>query len=325
MTEEAKKAITEADAILWLASDPCSLALLLLHKEFTKTIKESKSQITLVCRSRFSFREQFILQLLEIKPTLAGIAELGSGIVDKLVLEPEDASEITDLRSKGFNVVMEDIEKIKDKKDLSSILKGMGISLKDISMEIGDLDKKGTLEDLVTQLSFSKSEEAPSEESKEEDEDIVIELKESVQVDETSPLDLINQKPVKLQDTEPRNYDFSDPSLKLTQEMVESLMKELSSDVPSEEQESTVVIENETLLSPPVNEEKIEISIQFESQEAFTEAIQAFLKEGSKENRDLIQGIGDAIAKNADMATYAAKKLTSALETQSDLPHLIPA
>ncbi|MFX0152336.1 MAG: hypothetical protein ACFFAJ_16230, partial [Candidatus Hodarchaeota archaeon] len=86
LTEEAKKEITEANAILWLAGDPCSLALLLLHKEFTKTIKESKAQATLVCPSRFTFREQFILQLLGVKPSLLGIAELGSGIVDNLVV-----------------------------------------------------------------------------------------------------------------------------------------------------------------------------------------------------------------------------------------------
>ncbi|MFX0181786.1 MAG: PCI domain-containing protein [Candidatus Hodarchaeota archaeon] len=325
LTEEAKKEITEADAILWIAGDPCSLALLLLHKEFTKTIKESKAQATLVCPSRFSFREHFILQLLGVKPTLLGIAELGSGIVDKLVVGPEEASEITDLRSKGFNVIMEDITKIKNEKGLSSILKSMGISLKDVSMKMEDIDKKGTLEDLVTQLSYTRTEEPLSEE-KPDDISTPIEVEDELKasaVDESPPKEAA-VKAVKLQDTEVMNYDFQDPSLKLTQEMVESLMMELSPEVPPEDQQSTIVIDDEAINSSKIDLEKEE-STQFESQEAFTEAVQTFLKsERLEANRELIQGIGDAIAKNADMASYAAKKLTSALETHADYFQLIP-
>jgi hypothetical protein len=321
LTEEAKKEITEADAILWIAGDPCSLALLLLHKEFTKTIKESKAQATLVCPSRFSFREHFILQLLGVKPTLLGIAELGSGIVDKLVVGPEEASEITDLRSKGFNVIMEDISKIKSEKGLSSILKSMGISLKDVSMKMEDIDKKGTLEDLVTQLSYIRTEEPPSEE-RPDDISTPIEIEHEVEVSmvEESPPEEASVKAVKLQDTEVMDYDFQDPSLKLTQDMVESLMKELSPETPSEDQQSTIVIDDEAINSTKIDVEKEEPTTQFESQEAFTEAVQIFLKsENLEDNHELIQGIGDAIGKNADMASYAAKKLTTALETHSQL------
>ena len=112
-SEGAKEAITEADAILILATDPCSLGILFKFKEFTRIVRESNAPVTLICPTRFSFREQFILELLTIKPTLGGIAELCSGIVDHLVVGPDDASEIKNLRSQGFNVLMEDLTKIK--------------------------------------------------------------------------------------------------------------------------------------------------------------------------------------------------------------------
>ena len=310
LTEETEKVITEADAILWLAEDPCSLALLLLHKEFTKAVKESKAPATLIFPRHFTFREQFILQLLGVKPTLLGIAELCSGIVDNFVVGPDEASEVTSLRSKGFNVIMEDLSKIKDKKGLSPILKSMGISIKDVSVESEEVDVERTLEDLVTQLSYkvTETEEIDVTETSVTPEEEVKPVKE-VESEDSAPA-------VELLDTIPKNYDFDDTSLTLTQEMIEGLMQELSEEFPSSEQQSTVVIEEDALNSA-VKENEKESSIQYESQEAFTEAIQTLLKSETIDSEsELVQGIGEAISKNADMATYAAKKLTAALETQ---------
>ncbi|UCG02948.1 MAG: PCI domain-containing protein [Candidatus Heimdallarchaeota archaeon] len=309
LTDEIRKVIDEADAILWLAEDPCSLALLVLHKEFTKTIKESKAPSTLVCPSQFTFREQFILQLLGVKPTLLGIAELCSGIVDHLVVGPDEASEVTSLRSKGFNVIMEDLLKIKDKKDLTPILKSMGLSIKDVSVESEEISAERTLEDLVTQLSYKVE---PTSETEEDETETRVSTKPAPGVESDSP-----PPTVELLDTIPKNYDFDDTSLTLTQEMIEGLMQELSDEFPSSEQKTTVVIEEDVLNSTSKENEKGEPSIQYESQEAFTDAIQTLLKlETIDSESELVQGIGDAISKNADMATYAAKKLTAALETQ---------
>ena len=318
LTDEVRKIITEADAILWIAGDPCSLALLLLHKEFTKTVKESKAPAALIYPSHFSFREQFVLQLLGVKPTLLGIAELCDGIVDHLVVGPDEASEVTSLRSKGFNVIMEDFTKTKGKKGLSPILKSMGISIKDISVESEETDEKRTLEDLVTRLSY-KVEEIP-----ETEEPDTIEADTSKEV-VTEPGTVIEAgrsetlpPPVKLLDTERKNYDFDDSSLTLTQEMIEGLMQELTDEFPPSEQESKVIIDDDVLDSVSRENDRAEPSIQYESQESFTEAIQKLLKlEKIDLESELIQGIGDAISKNADMAIYAAKKLTKALETQS--------
>ncbi|MFX1518138.1 MAG: PCI domain-containing protein [Promethearchaeota archaeon] len=312
LTEETKKVITEADAILWLAEDPCSLALLLLHKEFTKAVKESKAPATLISPRHFTFREQFVLQLLGVKPTLLGIAELCSGIVDNFVVGPDEASEVTSLRSKGFNVIMEDISKIKDRKGLSPILKSMGISIKDVLVESEEVEVERTLEDLVTQLSYKVEQVSDTEE---------IEVTEtSVSTEEGIKPEVESEAPapsVELLDTEPKNYDFDDTSLTLTQEMIEGLMQELSDEFPSSEQQSTVVIEEDVLNSTSKKNEKGEPSIQYESQEAFTEAIQTLLKSESIDlESELVQGIGEAISKNADMATYAAKKLTAALESR---------
>ncbi|MFX1284002.1 MAG: PCI domain-containing protein [Promethearchaeota archaeon] len=316
LTEEARKIITEADAILWLAGDPCSLALLLLHKEFTKTVKESKAPATLICPSQFSFREQFILQLLGVKPTLLGIAELSTGIVDNLVVGPEEASEVTSLRSKGFNVIMEDISKTEGKKGLSPILKGMGISFKDISVESEEADEKRSLEDLVTQLSY-KVEEIP--EVKEPDTTEIDTSTEDIEMSETATEATQSETlppPITLLDTERKNYDFDDSSLTLTQEMIEGLMQELTEEFPSSEQQSPVVIDEDVLSSASRENDRGEPSIQFESQESFTEAIQKLLKlEKIDQESELVQGIRDAISKNADMAIYAAKKLTKELET----------
>ncbi|MHA2203932.1 MAG: hypothetical protein ACW991_09600, partial [Candidatus Hodarchaeales archaeon] len=313
LTDEIRKVINEADAILWLAEDPCSLALLLLHKEFTKAVKESKAPSTLVCPSQFTFREHFILQLLGVKPTLLGIAELCSGIVDHLVVGPGEASEVTSLRSKGFNVIMEDLTKIKDKKALSPILKSMGISIKDVSVESEEVDVKRTLEDLVTQLSYKVEEISETEPV--DDTDTIVSTEEGVEaiteVESETPT-----PSVELLDTEPKNYDFDDTSLTLTQEMIEGLMQELSDEFPSSEQQSTVVIEEDVTNSTLKENEKGEPSIQYESQDAFTEAIQTLLKSETIDSEsELVQGIGEAISKNADMATYAAKRLTAALET----------
>ncbi len=312
LTEEAKEEIAEADAILLLAEDPCSLALLLLHKEFTKTVKESKASATLVCPSQFTFREQFILQLLGVKPTLLGIAELSAGIVDHLVVGPDDASEVTSLRSKGFNVIMEDMTKKEGKKGLSTILKGMGISLKDISVISEESDTKPTLEELVTQLSYKVEKTAEIEESDVSDTTESIEAKISDEPTPDEPLPL----PVELLDIKEKDFDFADPSLAFTQEMIEGLMQELTDEFPATDQKVKVTTEN-------ILEEEIgESSTQYEDQEAFTEAIQTLLKSETIDNSsDLVLGIRDAISKNTDMATYAAKKLTAALETQ--YPQLI--
>ncbi|MFX0123216.1 MAG: PCI domain-containing protein [Candidatus Hodarchaeota archaeon] len=310
LTEEVKKVITEADAILWLAEDPCSLALLLLHKEFTKAVKESKAPATLISPRQFTFREQFVLQLLGVKPTLLGIAELCSGIVDNFVVGPDEASEVTPLRSKGFNVIMEDVTQIKDKKGLSPILKSMGISIKEISVEPGEVEVERTLEDLVTQLSFKVETEDIDDEEAVSTEEVPESKAETKAPISDTPL-----QPVELLDTELKNYDFDDSSLTLTQEMIEGLMQELSNEFPSSEQQATVVIDENTLNSKET--EKGEPSVQYESEEAFTEAIQTLLKsEALDSESELVQGIADAISKNADMATYAAKKLTTALETQ---------
>ncbi len=315
LTEEARKEITEADAILWLAGDPCSLALLLLHKEFSKAVKESKAPATLICSSQFSFREQFILQLLGVKPTLLGIAELCTGIVDHLVVGPDEVGEITSLRSKGFNVIMEDITKTKSKKGLSPILKSIGISIKDISVESEEADKKRTLEDLVTQLSYKIEETSVTEES--DTTETVTSTEDIKELGVTAEPSHGVTPPVVLLDTEKKEYDFDDPSLALTQQMIEGLMQELSGEVPSSEQQSTIVIDEDVLNSTLRESDKGEPSIQYESQESFTDAIQTLLKsETINQESELVQGIGDTIAKNADMATYAAKKLTAALETQ---------
>ena len=318
LNEETKKVITEADAILWLAEDPCSLALLLLHKEFTKAIKESKAPATLISPRHFTFREQLVLQLLGVKPTLLGIAELCSGIVDNFVVGPDEASEVTSLRSKGFNVIMEDLSKIKDKKGLSPILKSMGLSLKDISVESEEVDVERTLEDLVTQLSYKVEQISETKEIEDTESDGSSE--------ETKPIPEVESEvpapSVKLLDTESKNYDFDDTSLTLTQEMIEGLMQELSDQFPSSKQQSTVVIEEEVLNST-IKENEKEPSLRYESQEAFTEAIQTLLKSETIDSEsDLVQGIGEAISKNADMANYAAKKLTAALEIQHN--QLIP-
>ncbi|MHA2073365.1 MAG: PCI domain-containing protein [Candidatus Hodarchaeales archaeon] len=324
LTEETKKLISESDAILWLAGDPCSLAILLLHKEFTKVIKESKAPATMICPTQFSFREHFILQLLGIKPTLNGLVELGTGIVDNLVVGPDDATEVASLRSSGFNVIMEDIA-AKGKKCFETILKGMGISLKELSVEKGDQDKKPTLEELVTQLSLSKDEPSTSTD---EEEEVVTETPESLieELTEKETSDDSISPTVKLLDTEVRNYDFGDASLTLTQEMVEGLMQELSDEFPVINQKSTMFNEGEVSNAIKTNGEKPESTILFESQEAFTEAVQAFFSsESVADERTLVHGIADAIAKNADMASYAARKFTAEIETQINNPHYIQA
>ena len=304
ISEGAKKAITGADAILLLATDPCSLGILFKFKEFTHIIKESDAPITLICPTKFSFREQFILELLSIKPTLAGVAELCSGIVDHLVVGPEDASEVKNLRSQGFNVLMEDLTKIKKIKDLTSILKGLGISLSDISVDKKDANKKLSLEDLVTQLSYSttKDEIAADLASSVEESETTMELSEIA-----SPTDENLNQAVDLLDTEERNYDFDDPNLMTTQETIESLMEELSDDFPKTNNQIETK-ETKEIVTEENNR------IQFESQEVFTEAIDAFVSFEKQENHlELIKGITETINKNSDMAGYAAKKLTSTL------------
>ncbi len=324
MTEETKKLISESNAILWLAADPCSLAILLMHKEFTKIIKESKAPATMICPTQFSFREHFILQLLGIKPTLLGLVELGTGIVDNLVVGPDDATEITSLRSKGFNVIMEDIV-TKGKKGLETVLKGMGISLKDISVEKGDQDKKPTLEELVTQLSLSKEEPSKVDE---EEKAAVPGSPESL-IEELADIDVSDKgssPTVKLLDTEVRSYDFDDASLSLTQEMVEGLMQELSDEFPVINQKTTISSEGEGSNSSQTNGEKPEAKTQVESQEAFTEAVQTFLNsESIVDERILVRGITEAIAKNADMASYAARKFTAEIDAQINNAHYIQA
>jgi hypothetical protein len=299
MSEGAKKAIAEADAILLLATDPCSLAILFKFKEFTRIVRESNAPVTLICPTRFSFREQFILGLLSIKPTLVGIGEFCSGIVDHLVVGPEDAGEIKTLRSQGFNVLMEDLTKIKRIKDLSSVLKGLGISLSDISVEKEDVNKKLSLEDLVTQLSYStKKVETTSDLA-----DSIEESETTVELDEASPTNEKANQTVDLQDTEERNFDFDDPALMMTQESIESLMEELSEDFPKTNGQ---LESKETVKETEENNHS-----QLENQEAFTEVIDSFASFDKQENhQELVKGITETITKNSDMAGYAAKKLT---------------
>ena len=303
LTEPAKKALENADAILLLASDPCSLSALLLHNEFTNAIKESNAPVSLVCPTRFSFREQFILELLSVKPNLGGITELCTGIVDHLVVGPDDASEVKTLRSQGFNVLMEDLTKIKDNKGLSAILKGLGVSLSDISVESKGIDKKLSLEELVTQLTFSTAQEDEQPDLAE----TVEESETTVELDSEPSLqsEIETTSSVKLQDVDGRNYDFEDPSLMLTQEMIESLMEELSEDFPEKSEkilEEKITEENQTML--------------LDSQEVFTEAIDTIIRfEDSNNKTELKQNIHESIVKDTDRAGYAAKKLTAALDS----------
>ncbi|MHA2155491.1 MAG: PCI domain-containing protein [Candidatus Hodarchaeales archaeon] len=310
LEEAAKKAITEADAILILASDPCSLGILLLYKEFTRVIRESKAPSTLVCPIKFSFREQFILELLSIKPSLVGIAELCSGAIDHLVVGPDDASEVKTLRDQGFNVLMEDLTKIKDAQGLTTILKGLGISLKELSVESEEQSKKSSLEDLVTKLTYSTTDNNSTTDIA----DIVEEAETTIELPDNQVT--VKEKPlpvVKLQDTETRNYDFEDPELVLTQEMIESLMEELTEDfVPPEDKPAITTVE------------KTEEKIAEESQEVFTESIENFLSFDESLNRsEMIQRISERISKNADMAAYAAKKLTGALISSKTPPQFL--
>ncbi len=310
LEEAAKKAITEADAILILASDPCSLGILLLHKEFTRVIRESKAPSTLVCPIKFSFREQFILELLSIKPSLVGIAELCSGAIDHLVVGPDDASEVKTLRDQGFNVLMEDLTKIKDAQGLTTILKGLGISLKELSVESEEQSKKSSLEDLVTKLTYSTTDNNSTADIA----DTVEEAETTVELPDNQVA--VKEKPrpvVKLQDTETRNYDFEDPELVLTQEMIESLMEELTEDfTPPEDKPAITTVE------------KTEEKVAEESQEVFTESIENFLSFDESLNRsEMIQRISERISKNADMAGYAAKKLTGALISSKTPPQFL--
>ena len=307
LTDQTKKVIEEADAIILLASDPCSLAVLLLHKEFTRAVRESKAPATLVCPTRFSFREQFILEILSVKPTLLGLAELCSGVVDHLVVGPEDAGEIKTLRAQGFNVLMEDLTKIKDSQGLSAILKGLGISLSDISVKKAEVDHQRSLEDLVTQLTYSPSEEKEIEDFS----DAVEEAETTSEISE--PVEVIqNDKTphsVSLQDVDKKNYDFEDPSLMLTQEMIESLMQELSEEFPEDHVAQKALLEKMTA-------ERISPSTSTEPQEGFTETIDKFINlEDYTNQTEMIKQINETISKNADMAGYAAKKLTLALES----------
>ncbi|MHA1975691.1 MAG: PCI domain-containing protein [Candidatus Hodarchaeales archaeon] len=310
LQEGAKKNLSEADAILILASDPCSLGILLLHKEFTRVIRESKAPSTLVCPVKFSFREQFILELLSIEPSLIGIAELCSGVVDHLVVGPDDASQVKTLRDQGFNVLMEDLTKIKDAQGLSTILKGLGISLKDLSVESEEPGKKRSLEELVTKLTYSTPESTSSSDIA----DTIEEAETTVEL--LSNQVVVQEKPkpiVKLLDTEQRNYDFEDPELVLTQEMIETLMEELSEDI--------IVPEAKLATQTP---EKSEEKLAEESQEVFTESLESFLSFEESLNRTvMVEKISERITKNADMAGYAAKKLTGALISAKTPPQFL--
>ncbi|MHA2175352.1 MAG: PCI domain-containing protein [Candidatus Hodarchaeales archaeon] len=307
LTEQTKKTIEDADAIILLGGDPCSLAILLLHNEFTRAVRESKAPATLVCPTRFSFREQFILEMLSVKPTLLGLAELCSGVVDHLVVGPDDAGEVKTLRAQGFNVLMEDLTKIKDSQGLLAILKGLGISLSEISVKRTEVDHKQSLEELVTQLTYSQVDEKPSEDFA----DSVEEAETTTEITESGEL-IHNDKPphsVDLQDTTKRNYHFEDPSLMLTQEMIESLMQELSEEFPNANGAQKALIER-------MAKEKVAASTPLDPQEDFTNIIDTLINlEDYTNQTDLIQQITEAVTKNADMAGYAAKKLTLALES----------
>ncbi len=308
--EQSKKALTEADAILILASDPCSLGILLLHREFIRVVRESKAPSTLVFPIKFSFREQFILELLSIKPSLVGIAELCSGAIDHLVVGPDDASEVKNLLDQGFNVLMEDLSKVKDAQGLSTILKGLGLSLKDLSVESEEPGKKRSLEELVTKLTYSTTENSLTSDiaDKIEEAETTVELPENQVAVQEKP-----RPTVKLQDTESRNYDFDDPELVLTQEMIESLMEELSEDILNSEGKPQIP-------TPEKTEEKI----AEESQEVFTESLDKFLDFDETLNRtEMIERISERITKNADMAGYAAKKLTAALISSKTPPQFL--
>ncbi len=319
LTEEAKKHLSEADGILILAGDPCSLAILLKYKEFTRALKEIKAPSMLISPSRYSFREQFILDLLGVKPpSLQGIAEGSKGVFDHLLVNPDEAGEVATLRSKGYNVIMEDITKLEAKKGLGTITKGVGIALKELSVDYdAESEEIKSIDDLVTQLSVKAEEEVQKEpevqieevsSSKGLEEEIVPEKEE----DQTP-------EPIELLDTKERNFDFVDPSLDLTQDMIEGLMQELSNEFPT------------TPVKEPVpkaeGEEEItdQTTSDFETQESFTKAIQSFLQNGiSDDSKDLINGIKESIEKNADMAAYAANKFTASFSEDTDLDKLIP-
>ena len=238
---------------------------------------------------------------------MVGIAEKLSelGIVDNLVVGPDDASEVKTLRTQGFNVLMEDLTKIKDDQGLSTILKGLGISVAEISFDREETDKKLSLDELVEQLTYSpKEEEAPQELAESDD---LAESETTVELNDIPKSQPVEAKgtTVRLQDVDKRNYDFENQDLMLTQEMIESLMQELSEDFPESP---------EKMLEEKVAEDNQTMTL--DSQEVFTEAIETIMGPEDSDNKiELKKHVNESIIKNADRAGYAAKKLTAALDS----------
>jgi len=292
--DEVKKDIEQADAILFMVSDPCTFAILSQYEEFYKTIKDSTAPVTLVFPSNqqkgFSFRDQFILSLLDTKTTYLGLLEKHAELIDQLVVDPEDALEVDNLRSIGFNVIVEDLSK--GKKSMTTILKGMGLSLDDIKIDTKVVDEKPeSLEDLVTKLAYTPS----------------------FNNDGNAELEVEKIEPGEQKEAEEKDNSVEEASDVVKEKKpVITAKKSAVSELP--DQDSF----DKALAEIPVE------TGQVYNQETFTKAIQTFLT-SQVLDPDLATTISAAIAQNSEMAIYAAKKLASSLNSYDKIPQLFQA
>lgn len=319
-----KKEIEQALGVLWFVSDPCTLAIMALNEEIRKSIKDSKAPVALIFQTRdktkFTFREQFLLSLLGIEPSYLGLIGKLEGIVDHLVIDAENIIDLDALREKGFNIIIE--EQNKGRKSIATILKGIGMSIDDISIGKDEREKKKgkSIDELVTQLSVHPKE------VQEEIRKLVTEETDEKSISDTEDVKIENgaSSLIELSDTEEELVKATNGQSQVDVEELEHLAQLWVEDQKPDDEPDTTTgdstsSESKTLEEKP-KEEKPDIASFTE--ETFTKAFQNLLNPEIDEKDELIDNLSAAISKNSEMGIYAAKKLTHSLENYTNLPNL---
>lgn len=137
---DAAASFKEGEAIVLVASDFVSLAILFKSEEFRKAIR-SKPQ-TLACISPVGKKmppsrfEKEILMGMGVEPTINGLADLASGVIDRVVVDKEDIDCSEYFISKGMSVLAEDLTSEKNIRSMSFlelVLQAADLELVDVA------------------------------------------------------------------------------------------------------------------------------------------------------------------------------------------------
>ncbi|MHA1115896.1 MAG: helix-hairpin-helix domain-containing protein, partial [Candidatus Heimdallarchaeaceae archaeon] len=195
------KKIEQAPGIIIVPSDLISLFLVFQSSAFRETLKKTSGEIAIISpfideNNNFEL-EKAILTKSNFEPTLVNFVNLIGDVVDTIIIDKKDSSQVAKLREAGITVLVDNLksERMQSHEFLDLVLRSIEIDPESVHMEPVEI-KEGFGDKIVNLLSsrftdtavHEKEEKEVSEESETETKEKAIEgyvsIKETKTIDE---------------------------------------------------------------------------------------------------------------------------------------------